>query len=399
MNADRPYEYASCQNRLSVINTPAGIYWKSQNQGKIFSISNGLNDLSSQDLKWWFLNYLPYKLLEQGINNIENFELKDNPVIGIGCQSMYDNTNQLLYFTKKDYVVKNTIPPGTTLTYVDRDNFLVNGTLPIKLGDPVFFDDASWTVSYDPKTQSWISWHDWHPDLMLPGKNTFLSVKNTNIDPAKNNGLWVHNEACNSYCNYYGVDYPFEVEWMVHTGNQVNTLRSVEYIMEVYKYADNCYDRFHVLDYNFDEAVIYNTEQCSGLLKLNLNPKNNAPVILNYPQINPTNISILYSKEEQKYRFNQFWDITDSRGEFPIGSPYPPPPPIAGSYAQRMIWNTSPNGYVRTLNPNNLNYQKNQLERKKFRHYVNFVFLRKLVSGDRKILIMLAGNKNLYSPR
>jgi hypothetical protein len=399
MNADRPYEYASCQNRLSVINTPMGIYWMSQNQGKIFSIAGGLKDLSGQDLKWWFANYLPYRLLKQGINNIENFELLDNPVIGIGCQSTYDNTNQLLYFSKKDYVVKSTLPPNTVLTYVDRDNFLVNDTLPIKLGDPMFFDDASWTVSYDPKTASWISWHDWHPDLMLPGKNTFLTIKNTNTNPALNNGIWVHNDRCDLYCNYYGIDYPFEVEWMVHTANQVNSLRSVEYVMEVYKYADNCYDRFHVLDYNFDEAVVYNTEQCSGLLKLNLNPKNNAPVILNYPQINPTNISILYSKEEQKYRFNQFWDITDSRGEFPIGLTYPPPPPIAGTYAQRMIWNTSPNGYVRTLNPNNLNYQKDQLERKKFRHYVNFVFLRRLVSGDRKMLVMLATNKNLYSPR
>ncbi|BCV02244.1 MAG: hypothetical protein CM15mV51_0610 [uncultured marine virus] len=27
-------------------------------------------------------------------------------------------------------------------------------------------------------------------------------------------------------------------------------------------------------------------------------------------------MQILYSKEEQKYRFNQFWDVTNDRGEF-----------------------------------------------------------------------------------
>ena len=169
--------------------------------------------------------------------------------------------------------------------------------------------------------------------------------------------------------------------------------------MEVYKYADNCHDRFHVLDFNFDEAVVYNTEQCSGLLKLNLNPKNNPTLLLTYPRINPTSVNILFSKEEQKYRFNQFWDMTDSRGEFPIGSAYPPPTPNVGTHAQRMIWNTEANGYIRSLNPFNLNYTKDPLQRKKFRHYVNNVLLIRKVSGDRKMLVMITQNKNLLSLR
>ncbi len=97
-------------------------------------------------------------------------------------------------------------------------------------------------------------------------------------------------------------------------------------------------------------------------------------------------IDILYSKVEQKYRFNQFWDITDDRGEF-------------NPAAERMIWNTQPNGYIRDLNPNNLNYNKFQLERKKFRHYKNTVLLRRKVCGNRNIVVSIANNKNLYSPR
>lgn len=381
-NADRPYEYGSCQDRLSVINTPMGIYWISQNQGKIFNMQNGSQEISMKDLKWWFASYLPYKLLEQ----FPNFELTDNPVIGIACQSIYDNENQLVYFTKRDFIVRTDLAPGTTITYVDRDNFLVNNSLPIKLGDPRYFEDASWTVSWDPKNSTWVSWHDWHPNLLIPGKNTFMSILNDHTNPARANGIWVHNSRCDSYCNFYDVDYPFEVEYQVHTVQAVNTLRSIEYIMEVYKYADNCYDRFHVLDFNFDEAVVYNTEQCSGLLKLNLSPKGDPTRILQYPQVNFATIDILYSKEEQKYRFNQFWDITQDRGEFnPI--------------AERVIWNTSANGYVRTLNPNNLNYSKTELQRKKFRHYVTNVLLRRNVSGNRKMLIMITNNKNLSSPR
>lgn len=380
-NADASYEYGSCQDRLSVINTPAGVFWISQNQGKIFNYTGQLTEISRNDLKWWFASYLPYKLTEQ----FPTFELKDNPVIGIGCQAIYDNENSLVYFTKRDFIVRTDLPLGTTVTYVDKDNFLVNSILPVKLGDPLYFEDASWTVSYDPKTGAWVSWHDWHPNLMLPGKNTFMTVMNTNT-PNLENGIWIHNERCDSYCNFYGIDYPFEVEYMVHTVQQVNTLRSIEYIMEVYKYGNNCFDRFHSLDFNFDEAVVYNTEQCSGLLNLNINPKNNPAAILSYPQVNLQSIDILYSKEEQKYRFNQFWDITADRGEF-------------NPAAERVIWNTGANGYIRSLNPNNLNYSKNPLERKKFRHYVTNVLLRRNISGDKKMLVMITNNKNLYSSR
>jgi hypothetical protein len=157
--------------------------------------------------------------------------------------------------------------------------------------------------------------------------------------------------------------------------------------MEVYTHPnDNCNDRFHVLDFNFDEAIVYNSEQCSGLLKLNLQPKNNAPAIVTFPQINPTNIDILFTKEENKFRFNQFWDITDDRGEF-------------NTFVQRTIFLTEPNGYIRNLNSANLNYNKFELERKKFRHYEHTIILRRRVSGNKNMVVALAALMNTNSSR
>ena len=374
VNADYPHEYGSCQSRLSVVNTPAGMFYISQNQGKIFQITGGgLDEISNRGLKWWFVKYLPYKLTEQ----FPDYLHTDNPVSGIGCQTIFDNENQIVFFCKKDWVVRDDI--ADTVTYnAEEDEFRVNGVLKVQLGDPAYFTPASWTMSYDPKTGGWIGYHDWHPDLVIPSKKTYMTTKG--------NGIWIHADRCDSYCNYYGVDYPFEVEFTLHTPAQVNTLRNIMYFMEVYRYGDNCDDRFHVLDFNFDEAIIYNTEQCSGLLRLNLKPKNNAPGILNYPQINAADIDILYSKEEQKYRFNQFWDITDDRGEF-------------NPQAQRTIFITQPNGYIKDLNLNNLNYSKFALERKKFRHYKNTVLLRRRVSGSNNIIVSLAIQMNLNSPR
>ena len=373
-NSDRPYEYGSCQNVRAVTSTPIGIFYISQNQGKIFAIGGkGIQEISLPGgLKWWFASYLPYQLTEQ----FPDFELLDNPVIGIACQTIYDNENMLMYFCKKDYILRDDIP--FTLTYEKSNKFRVDQTSQIvELGDPLYFKDASWTMSYDPKIGQWVSYHDWHPTLLIPGKNTFLSVMN--------NTVWLHNNACNLYCNYYGLDYPFEIEFQTDTVQAVTTMRSIEYQLECVIYSDNCYDRYHVLDYNFDEAVIYNSEQCSGLLKLNITPKNDPTQRVLYPIINPNFIEILFSKEENKYRFNQFWDITKDRGEF--------------SPAQQTPFLTEPNGYVRNLNPNNLDYNKYQTERKKFRHYRNVILLRRTVSGNVKMLFNIANVKNLYSPR
>jgi hypothetical protein len=164
-----------------------------------------------------------------------------------------------------------------------------------------------------------------------------------------------------------------------------------------------------VLDYNFDKAIVYNSEQVSGYLNLNIFPKNNVTLSETYPKLNQSNLAsfdILFSKEENKYRFNQFWDITRDRSEFPIGSDYPPTGPVIpgttvlqGNYADRNIWFTESNGYKRTLNPTNLDYNKSELQRKKFRHYLNYLTLIKEDSSDTNMILKIVNSKNQISLR
>lgn len=376
VNSDREFEYGSCQNRLSVLNTPAGLYYMSQNQGKVFSFGQGIQDVSRSGMKWWFSEFLPYKLLID-FPNLDPLVL-DNTIIGIGCQTVYDNINEIIYFCKRDFRLKPEYRGQFEVGPIP--NQFPSKTFPgfsITLGDPVYFEDASWTVSYDPKSKAFVSFHDWHPNLTMSSKKYFMTVKG--------NGIWKHNLRCDSFCNYYGINYPFEVEYVQNQGQTVTTTRSIEYLLECYRYADNCTDYHHILDENFDQAVIYNTEQISGDLVLNLYPKNNPYISNNYPIINANNIDILFSKEEQKYRFNQFWDITADRGEF--------------SGVRTIMWNTQPNGYIRNINPTYVNYNKGATQRKKFRHYLNRVILKKMVSGSSKFLLKLANNKLLASFR
>ena len=402
--SDRTYEYGSSQSRYGVISTPAGLFYISQNQGKIFAFRQGLEEISQSGMKWWFNQFLPYKLTE----DFPDYPHIDNPVAGVGCSASYDNQNSILFFSKKDYKLKTEY--ATSVTYSENtDTFFFENAVGLKTGfkidsdyAKIFFDDASWTLSYDPKMQYWLSFHDWHPSIYLPNKGNFSTIVK--------NGIWKHGYACNDYCNFYGEQYPFEIELPFITGQNITTLKNLEYYLECYRRdANYCVDQFHVLDYNFDQAVVYNSEQVSGYLNLNIFPKNNVTLSQQYPKINQSNLQsfdILFSKEEQKYRFNQFWDITRNRGEFPNGSGYPPTGQLIpdttvllGNYQENHIWITEPNGYVKNLNQTSLDYAKPQMQHKKFRHYINFLNLSKADSRNTNMILKIINTKNQYSPR
>tara|TARA_R110000782_G_scaffold70527_2_gene141678 strand:+ start:2011 stop:8361 length:6351 start_codon:yes stop_codon:yes gene_type:complete len=816
-NSDLSNEYGSCESLRSVMNTPMGLFYISQAQGKIFHYAGrGLDPISNKGMKWWFNKYLPSQLIKQ-YPELEYSKLGDNPIVGVGCQSIYDPNDDIAYFMKKDYRVKSDWVKE--ITYSEELGFTldaIGGRIPITLGDPVYFDDASWTISYDAKAEAWISFHDWHPEFAIPSINHFFTTKTilggdipqcppgyvfdavsemckisenitspalidvnelaatitggagtegclidvviamdwssstnypcidcstgqgcatnaatsqlvwlrqfmdnpliqtqlnagtmqlgfqgwsdggtrymqpgnlsmtntipasqvcnwyvsnwtstgsgTNLisaigvstpttgigglaqlndkanssfasqyparqentsfkqilivvtdgtsgspdyvelmpefqspsvlanspptypvdqfpntgewaennlqsvppnpaidsrkqeifavfcsddddlvpdspsvmnaatnssfqctlvgeqpwecdegtpgpnqftmssqvsgsigqaaeavagdvcesattctcpagytlvypNPATNlftepsgicdvvrppicrkvececpvspiNGadttilgecpttaaeiaavgnptwanpvscnyyfvdsiepnystgsLWRHNSRCDSFANYYEKQYPWEIELVANTGQAVNVVRSMEYQMEAYVYKPDpdflCGDdKWEDLFFNFDQAIIYNNEQVSGLLELVPTPYNNPILELTYPIINTNSINILCSKVEQKYRFNQFWDITNDRGEF--------------TNAEQQIWNTEVNGYIKNLNPINLNYFKSPLQHKKFRNYFTNVILRRVDSGSRKMLLRLNNTKLVSSIR
>ena len=209
-------------------------------------------------------------------------------------------------------------------------------------------------------------------------------------------GFWRHNVRCDSFVNYYGKSYPWEIDLISNTGQSVNTVRSFEYQLESYVYkGDPQYnmcggDKWEDPNANFDSAIVYNNDQTSGLLVLNMQPDNDPWGELTYPIIGTNNINILVSKVEHKFRFNQFWDITNNRGESPLPS---------GITVEQSIFNTDCNGYIRPLNTINLNYQKDPTQRKKFRHYSNQLILRKNISGNRKMLLRLNNTKLQLSMR
>jgi hypothetical protein len=232
--------------------------------------------------------------------------------------------------------------------------------------------------------QSWVSFHDWHGNANIQTENHFITV-NTKDKCT----LWKHNERCDKFCSYYDTQYSFDVESVFSTGQTTSTLSNIEYVLECDLYENgSCINKHPLLDYNFNKAFIYNKEQVSGTLNLNLASKRMLSQVLLYPRVNSNSIDIEFHKEEQKYRFNQFWDVTRNRAEF------------NNNYVHPIVENT--NGYRFELNPDYINYAKPLFERKKFRHNYNKVYLSKMpATGESmpEMRLKLVNTKTLNSPR
>jgi len=378
-SSDLAFMEGSCIDTLGIINCAAGIYLMSNSLKKIYRVQGqGLEDITLKGMKWWFNTYMGYRILD----NFPNFPDTNNLAVGIGSFISYDQEASILYFTKRDYKINPAYKNLWSYSYVSKGLFtLTSQTVPglklrnVKL-DSKYFIDVSWTVSFDPKTDAWISFHDWHPNFTLSSRTKFTAIKGKDF--------WKHNVRTDSFCNFYNVDYPWEIEVPVNT-QQVTVLGSVEYYLDAVVYDTSPYVSATQLYGNFDRAVVFNKEQCSGLLALTPYPINNPYLASTYPITTPGLIQTLFSKEENKYRFHQFFDIVKDRGE------------ITGALIP--IWTIGDDGYKKQLNSGALNYNKSDFQQKRIRNYLQKVFLSKNISGAVNFVFKLFSSKNIISPR
>lgn len=365
--------YGACNSKYAFSNTHLGRFYPSERQGRFFDFTGTPVDVSANGMSFWCKNYMPIMLYKY----FPSYPQIENPISGVGYLTVFDSFNETVYVTKRDFspkrdLIKDILWDNVSSTFKYKGN-------PIELRDGRYFNDISWTLSYAPGDKAFVSWHDWHPDWVIQTDTHFLTVKG--------NGVWKHNDNYESFCNFYNVDYPFEIEFLSNSGQQIDIPRSLEYMLEVYHYKNFGRDRFHVHHENFSHLIVYNTEQMSPLLALNYSTSNPEQNIL-FPKkstLNNITFDILFSKEENKYRVNQFWSSVKDRGEF--------------SLAENHLFPTDESGYRQVINPQAIDMNKPEEQRAKFRHYFNKFRLIRSVSGKNKFICKLFNIKKVVSIR
>ncbi len=288
--AETDLGYNGTQHKL-FIRTQYGHLSIDAERGQVFLFKgNGAEELSSSKYynEKWFQRNLPFQIKKAFPQvNIDN-AFKD-----IGLTAVFDNKYKRLIITKKDY------KPIIDSLIFSNNNFYHNGQL-VELSDTRYFCDQSWTRSFSLKTNSWVSPHSYIPNYYIAHPTYFQA--------GNKEGLWNHNKAL-TFCRFFGEQEDYTLEYPLNFAPNMEIIQSVSDSTRVFVYESE--DVFYEVDDNiyFNEANIWNNQQSTGTLLLEPRPKGNMAAYRQYPKFNTDSKTILFTKSDNLFSFNTFWDV------------------------------------------------------------------------------------------
>jgi len=294
-----------------------GTFWVDAKRGHIYQITgDGFNEIKTENNFNWFKNNLPFNILK----NFPDADI-DNPQSGLGIVMGWDERYERVFITKLDYLVRKDLVG--IITYEDRKFYYqeINLRIEVQLTDPTYFENKSWTVAYSPKLKNFISFYSFLPNFFVPLLGHFQTIINTGTGSS----LWNHNLSVYTYQTYYGILYPYILEYCVNSFPVASSINSVTILEDIQEYYSD-YEYYSLGTTNntnlanFTKAIIYNKEQSSGVIKLIPEIFGNTRQKITYPRMTATGIEALISRREHVSTFNGFWNVAAQGNGQPLWS-------------------------------------------------------------------------------
>lgn len=262
-------------------------------RGQVFLLQGTSGkEITNEHVNKFFSENLPFQIQKAfpSINIDQNYN-------GIGLHGVYDAQYNRFILTKLDYK-----PLNTNIEYVDGKFMLDEEE--VFLSDTALFCNKSFTVSYDFDNQAWTSFHTYLPNYYVGNNNTFYS--------GLPNSLWLHNSTYSLFNNFYGEIAPYILEYPYYYNGADEILQNVKDYTRILEYSD-FQTYIQTDDVYFNKAILYNPQQCSGLLLLTKKPQNNLALYSTFPKYNTDSKEILYTKSSSFYQFNTFWGLVNDK--------------------------------------------------------------------------------------
>lgn len=133
--------------------------------------------------------------------------------------------------------------------------------------------------------------------------------------------LWRHLTDTKLTNNYYGNIEPYVIEYPFYYQFQDEILQNVKDFTRAYKYLpipDGVFNENAKIETNnqyFNKVIIYNGQQCTGLLELVPKPMNNLAAYNSYPVYNTDSKTITFTKSDSFYQYNTFWNVVVNKAQ------------------------------------------------------------------------------------
>lgn len=282
------------QSKYGSTNTEFGYVWIDEVNGEIYSfpsrvattVNAGIGTLMDDSLNHF---------LEDNLRPILKNQLKKDYNIDYECEILgtmitYDPKFKRLIIHKRDYKLFK----GTDISVTGK-NFIIDGN-DVQLGDPEYFINKSWTLSYSMEKAAYPIFHSYLPDFLINDNNHFYS--------AINNVSYKHLHKGN-YQTYYGNKYDFVLE-KIYNDYITRDFKSAYYIGYSSRW-DEIHEKW--IDdptITFDRGLFYNTCQSSGIFNISLLDSFNDPYgNLDYDPNTKTMV-----ETDRNYRLSSIWDLT-----------------------------------------------------------------------------------------
>lgn len=314
-----------CKTEYGIISTDAL-------RGQVFLLQGQSNpkDLSG-DCSKFLTEFLDMQLVKYF--NVPT----DNHFNGIGIHGTYDNKYNRLILTKLDYK-----PKVQGISYLN--GVFSYGGEPIDLTNSTYFENLSFTISYDFDNEGWIGFHPYLPNYYVGDSNFFYAGYNDKNDFS----VWRHNTSTTKFNNFRGVIEPFVVEYPFSYLPTDEILQSIQDYSRVYRY-NNWFELVETDDEFFNKVILHTPQQTSGVLNLVFKEKNKLSSYGQYPKYNSDSKDIQYTKSGGIYQYNQFWGLIKD--------------------VKKPIWiKASSNlSYFKELNQSNMDYSKRSFKKEPLR--------------------------------
>lgn len=317
---------AGLHSQHAAILTKYGYFFPDIDYGKVYLVSDGIKEISRQGLNNFFeqnlrpsyIDKILKRYRDSGVNPPDNiYKTYDRPhdEQPVGLTAEFDEYNERILLTKHD------IDPGDALDQVyllapdeyskyynyftnmwivilddpianskGAGYYLLEGELvelepygpdtfsirklPIGEYDYFTLTAMSWTVSYYPQAEQWVSYHDYTPSVYLRRKNELFSANNIRDRDLLTKGrIFRHNITGSDHYYNKNIDDPSgdpgtpKVEFadlvLSPEGYQTSFLHSIVLITQLLDNNGN--EQFGG---TFTDVVIYNNYQCSGIVSL-----------------------------------------------------------------------------------------------------------------------------------
>lgn len=349
--------HAGTGSQWASITSEFGYFFVDKEAGKVFLMGEQLEEISMYGMRKFFLNNLETGSQAAALNPTlkppKNF---DNPIRNIGLHATYDAKLKRFILTKKDIrqilAFPMTDPSATPPIYVDtiydaeerwwyHDGAQItnDGT---ETGN--YWEEYNeWTISYDPQTKTWVSFHAYWPHHYIMDLTNFFAF----IGPDLEGGYFgykIYEHNTGSVGTYYGVgDNPWIIDYIDNEGPDiVKSYMSFDFTIDVEHKGTGA----KLVGTNpFDRISVYNSYQESGYVNTNISNSR---------------------RNERTWSFNGFRDLADITADYP--STTAPMTHTDGDYVTfgTSIPGTQTQKYFPDINDNFIDNTKQWFNRRKF---------------------------------